>query len=294
MPHCCRLQLGSWSLAVRSTGPLDASILAFLYKGNVSKLGPDDWWTCTQRLCLGTSPSGSELSGPDAQGHWNLDLSKRERGCTHLLMNRLNQSLQSLVLKSEVLVLHASAVAFEDGQCWLFLGPRGSGKSTLALALTRQGGVILADDRVALRNAERPSVSGCNRTAKLTAKTERHFFKQGLSERAKNYQGLSKKIWTIPDDLSCPQQDHTPTRVFFPRVGEKFSLQAMPGSVALLRLLDQSRESLGYAGSPELPRLVGMLTELLRMAPAYELNLSPNLDFLRTIRLRLEGQRPNR
>ncbi|MFD1795397.1 serine kinase [Paracoccus aurantiacus] len=52
-----------------------------------------------------------------------------------------------MILGSDI---HASAVAI-DGQGVLILGPSGSGKSTLALRLIGSGGILIGDDRIALR-----------------------------------------------------------------------------------------------------------------------------------------------
>ncbi len=49
--------------------------------------------------------------------------------------------------------LHASAVSF-GGRAALLIGPSGSGKSSLALELIALGGVLVADDRVALERRE--------------------------------------------------------------------------------------------------------------------------------------------
>lgn len=51
------------------------------------------------------------------------------------------------------LALHASAVVLAGG-AWIFLGPGGAGKSTLAAAFARAGDAVLAEDLVALREAE--------------------------------------------------------------------------------------------------------------------------------------------
>lgn len=284
--YACRLRLGSWSLAVRTQGPLDCALLAFLFKNNVSSLQAEQWEQFKDRMEVESAAVTGAPVGLAEAGHWRLQVAPQERACIHVLMGRLNFALQQLLLQCDVMVLHAAAVAFEDGECWLFVGPRGSGKTSLALALAQQGGKVLADDRIVLR---RHLISGCNREIKLTPKSELFFFPQGLSVKSRDYQGLNKKAWTLPKSLGDPHVDYVPTRIFFPRVGSHSSCDSIPGARALQLLIEQNRETLAYAERHQLSAVVEKLACLLRAAPAAQLNLGPDLAALRHLRENLGG-----
>jgi hypothetical protein len=67
----------------------------------------------------------------------------------HLL---LDQALPLVLAAQGHLVVHASAVLLE-GRATLLVGEAGAGKSTLAAALGAQGGIVLADDGVLIRES---------------------------------------------------------------------------------------------------------------------------------------------
>ncbi len=176
------------------------------------------------------------------------------------------------------LVLHAAAVAYR-GSVSIFAGGKGAGKSTTSLYLARAGGTILGEDRVILRkDGARFFVSGCGDRARITAKTEEHFFSAPLNSAPLDVEGTLKKQFSAARFFpTAPYRDYPAARIFFNRVGARFRITDISKSEALLHLLRETGAWHRFVDGADHRRHLSYLRAAVEALPAFRLELSPEL-----------------
>ncbi|MFN8652018.1 MAG: hypothetical protein U0133_08975 [Gemmatimonadales bacterium] len=145
----------SWTFRQPAGAParVDARLLGSqdLYPGCGARL-----YRTPSGLRVVVDDTGTYDLGPD--GHdiaWYPSAdSTPDFGRAHLLGRVLATSLHF----RGALVLHGSAVAYDDGAA-IFLAPKHTGKSTLALALTLAGARLISDDSLAVDPGAAPTVA---------------------------------------------------------------------------------------------------------------------------------------
>lgn len=128
-------------------------------------------------------------------------------------------------------ILHASCVALasQDPVAALILGPSGSGKSTLALELVSRGGVLVADDRVALIPGPRGPIASA--PAALAGLVEA----RGLG--ILRLTALPRARLVVAVDLSAPEPERLPPTRTLPLPAGELPLVLSPSPAALFALL---------------------------------------------------------
>ncbi len=170
--------------------------------------------------------------------------------------------------------LHSSAVSL-DGKANAFIGERGAGKSTTCAYLAGRGGLILADDDVMMRyDGNSVLVSGCDERMRVMPDTEEHLFGR-LDIQLQEFGGFLKKEIRTADRFSTqPYVDHGLNRIFFPRVGEKFSIKILPPSQLIMRLMSILVPVNRFAGPSDHSKTLQMLTDIAGRVSVYDLTLS--------------------
>ena len=213
---------------------------------------------------------------------WSLIVRTRQaQVADHVFRVHLSVVLHRLLLELGYLYLHAAAVSIR-GRTHVFIGEKGAGKSTLSLALARMGGTVLADDHVLLQRGEpRYLVSGCEATSRVTAETEAYVFPIPLPLPARDFAGTPKKELLIGDHFAAaPYEAHTIDAVYFPIVGARLRLDRLSPQQATLDLLARTRRSFRPQGRGDVTALLDFWSGLCESAPAFALELPPNLERL--------------
>lgn len=176
--------------------------------------------------------------------------------------------------------LHACAVSF-DGKANAFIGDRGAGKSSICAYLAGRGGLVLADDDVMLRlDGSRCSVSGCDETMRIMPDTEKHLFGH-LDALTEEFGGVLKKEIATADRFAIdPYVDYRLDRIFFPRVGDAFTVKRMPSSLLVMRLMSTLVRTNRFSGADDHANTLGYLTEVADRVNSYELILSRDFNGL--------------
>lgn len=187
--------------------------------------------------------------------------------------------------------LHAAAVEMA-GRAHVFVGDRGAGKTTLSLKLARAGGVVLGEDHVMLRRGEDGFVvSGCDPNMRVTGKTERYFFDEELAEPRQDYAGVLKKEVEAARFLdSRPYRDVGAGKLFFSRVGRRFSIEPVGRARALVRLLDGIRDRHRFDGLEDMAGFLDFFADLVEGVECFDLTLSHDLDDLDQLVSFLDGR----
>jgi len=177
-----------------------------------------------------------------------------------------------------VVRLHGAAIDFA-GRTHVLLGDKGAGKSTTSLALGQAGGHVLADDQIVVRQrGERVVVSGCDSNIRLTEETERHLLAHPLEVSPQDFAGTLKKEVTLEGLVTAvPYEDRPATRIYFPRVGDHFSVRPVTGRTAVVRILDAVAPAHGFAGPADRWDLVRLVTRFVTPAACFDVELSPRL-----------------
>ena len=177
--------------------------------------------------------------------------------------------------------LHAAAVEV-GGAAHVFVGDRGAGKTTLSLKLGLAGGVVLGEDHIMVRQSDDGFVvSGCDPNMRLTDKTERFFFQEEFSEPRQDYAGVFKKEVQAAQLLdSQPYRDARVGKLFFSRVGRRFSIDPVPRARALVRLLDGIRDRHRFAGRQDMAEFLDFFADFVEGTDCFDLTLSQDLDDL--------------
>ncbi len=197
-----------------------------------------------------------------------------------ILLNR------TLLLLDRVM-LHAAALAYR-GSVSLFAGDRGAGKSTISVVLAHAGAEVLAEDHVvATRRDGLTVVSGCNDRMRVTAETERHFLNGRLGLATVDVGGVTKKEFPAGRFFAArPHEERPVTRMFFPRVGERFEVRPLSRRAALLRLMQVTGGMLRFHDRTDYADFLSLLADLIAGIPCHELELSPRLaDLARLVEL---------
>ncbi len=182
------------------------------------------------------------------------------------------------------MILHAAAVLF-SGSVSLFIGPKGAGKSTISLKLACEGGTILGEDHVLVKqNSDEVLVSGCGELSRVTAKTEAYFFPQKLAVSPVEREGIAKKEFYLSQYFSCNSYSNYPLEhIFFTRVGECFQLQSLGKKSTLLKLILETKPLQRFANKQDYENYLHYLTNCTNMLESYQLKLSPNIDDLNSL-----------
>lgn len=176
------------------------------------------------------------------------------------------------------LMLHAAAVDFH-GSASLFIGGKGAGKSTTCLSLARAGGTILGEDRVILKKTDDGFfASGCGDRARITAKTERHFFSAPLPSQPFDVEGTLKKQFPAGTFFSStPYRDYPAARIFFNHVGDRFRITRLSKREALVGLLRETTAWHRFVDAQDHRQHLSYLRACVEALPAFRLELSPEL-----------------
>jgi hypothetical protein len=212
-------------------------------------------------------------------GSWRARIAVRDRGCTGLVYRvHLSIVLHRILLALERAYLHAAAVTLR-GRTFVFVGEKGAGKSSIALSLGRAGATILSDDHVLLRlGTPRYFVSGCEAYARVTAETEAAVFARPLAVEAADFAGTLKKEFIVSDFFeSLPHKEAPVAAILFPHIGERLALTPWTGAAAALDLIDRKRRSYRPQDAEDVQALLDFWSGFALAAPAFKLQLTPNL-----------------
>ncbi|MEM7114741.1 MAG: hypothetical protein AAF614_20055 [Chloroflexota bacterium] len=194
--------------------------------------------------------------------------------------DHLFATLSKLLFRANRFYIHAAAVAWQE-QVSLFVAPGGFGKSTITLRLAQAGATVLSEDHVLLRRDEngRFWVSGCQETARVTAKTEKMIFAQPLDKTAVvTNQQLPKKLFDVADYFTAdPYTDYPFQNIFFNHLGEQFQIQPISRQETILRLLYMTRSFFRYSETADLSHYLNFFSDLVMERNCFNLELSPNL-----------------
>ncbi len=170
--------------------------------------------------------------------------------------------------------LHSSAVALK-GKANAFIGERGAGKSSTCAYLARRGGLILADDDVMMRfDGQSVLVSGCDERMRVMPDTEAHLFGH-LDVEPQMFGGfLKKEIKTASKFTTDPYVDHPLHRIFFPSVGDAFSIKRLPPSQLIMRLMTILAPANRYADHRDQLNTLTQLTAIADRVSVFDLTLS--------------------
>jgi hypothetical protein len=179
------------------------------------------------------------------------------------------------------MVLHGAAVRWED-TVNLFIGEKGAGKSTICLALARAGATVLGEDRLVLRRSEgKFLVSGGDERSRLTERTEQHFFAEPLGVPFRDFAGTPKKEIRLGDYFqSRPFEDYPPGRLFFPAITGRLRVAPLKSQPALLRMMGHTAHFHHFVGPVDQRRFFEFLADFVATIPAYQAELSSNLEEL--------------
>ncbi len=177
--------------------------------------------------------------------------------------------------------VHAGAVALRD-RVNVFVGQGSFGKSTTCLRLAKEGAIILSEDHVLFRReGDVFSLSGCQETARVTAKTESYLFDRPLPGRRELHTGVAKKEIRVADYFaSRPYVNFPFHRIFFNHVGTHFSLSEITEQDAMLRLLRMTRSFFRFSEAADLERYLDYFAALVVRRECFDLQLAPDLDQL--------------
>lgn len=186
--------------------------------------------------------------------------------------------VDKLLLSMGAIRLHGAAIDF-GGATSVFLGDKGAGKSTLSLALGLAGGRVLADDQLLVRRtAAGFGVSGVDDRIRLTAESEAHFLPGPLDVPPRDYAGVLKKEIALGCLVpTIPHRDLTPRRLYFPRVGRRFTVRPVSGREAVTRILGGFARSQRFADDQDRLALLRLVAELCEAVDTADLELSPDL-----------------
>jgi len=200
--------------------------------------------------------------------------------------------LHKLLQIAGIVRLHAAAVERpRSGDAILFHGDKGAGKSTLATAFGRAGARVLADDQIVVRQRNGSiAVSGCDGNVRLTEKSEVHFLAEPLPVAAQDYGGVWKKEVPLARLVpAIPYCDRVVSRLYFPRVGDRFGVTPVGRREALVRILDAVSPAHGFAGPADRIELLRLVSDLVAPVECFDLELSPDLADLERVVERLSG-----
>ena len=188
-------------------------------------------------------------------------------------------ALAPLLRRRRRYLLHAAAVHNTAGAV-LMVGPTQSGKSTTGLALVLAGWKHLASD-VILLSSPHGQVIAHPTVGLLSARPKSFRLLPDLRRllpdprpsgpvRDVRYLMLSQEHWGRPAPVVA---------ICFPELtaAERSTIQPMPASVALARLME---ESVDLWDSASLSKHMTFLESLCRQAPAYRLSLAPDVENL--------------
>lgn len=175
--------------------------------------------------------------------------------------------------------LHGGAVEI-DGAAHVFLGDKGAGKSTIALALGRAGGLVLADDQIAIRRTGGGGmfVSGCDGRIRLTEQSERYFLDTPLAAEPQDFAGVPKKEVALADLVhALPYEDRAARCLYFPVVGHRFGVRPIPPREAAVRILGAIVPAHRFVDPGDRLDLVRLVTDFVEPLRCADLELSPDL-----------------
>lgn len=177
--------------------------------------------------------------------------------------------------------LHAGALDFA-GSVSVFVGQGSFGKSTVCLRLARAGATILSEDHVLFRRADNNFfVSGCQETARVTAKTESLIFPTPLDRIAVDGPGGPKKEFVVTDFFrAAPYVDFPFANIFFNHIGQRFRIQNISRQEAVLRLIYMTRSFYRHNHLNDLDTYLAFFSDLVVGRECYDLELSPDLTTL--------------
>lgn len=194
------------------------------------------------------------------------------------LRDHLFEVICKILFSFDRFYVHAGAVELR-GRVNVFVGQGSFGKSTVCLRLAQAGATVLSEDHVLFRrDGSEFRLSGCQETARVTAKTERFLFGKELSAPSRTHTGVVKKEIQVADHFaSRPYVDVPFHRIFFNRVGEAFRLETISGRDAMLRLLFMTRSFFRFSDAGDLDRYLAYFADLVAGRECFDLELAPDL-----------------
>lgn len=192
--------------------------------------------------------------------------------------DHLFETLCKVLFAFDRFYVHAAAVEWH-GRVHVFVGRGSFGKSTTCLTLGKAGATILSEDHVLFaRHGDRFVVSGCQETARVTAKTERFLFDVPLAVPPETHTGVAKKEFRVADRFAArPYVDHDFRSIFFNHVGERFRIREISRQEAMLGLVYMTRSFFRASRNADYDRYLDYFAALVRGRDCFDLELSPDL-----------------
>lgn len=175
--------------------------------------------------------------------------------------------------------LHAAAVEI-GGTASLFVGEKGAGKTTLSLHLAREGGVVLGEDQIMVRQTDGGEylIAGGDDLMRMTAKTEAHFFATPPAGTSVEVAGVAKREIRARSHIRYEVNRELPLRrIFFPSVGDTFAIRPLNRVETLSRLAAPLLPINRFTSDEDRRRFLEFLAGMTRQAECFTLTLTSDL-----------------
>ena len=174
--------------------------------------------------------------------------------------------------------IHGGAVELHN-KVSIFIGIRSSGKSTICLRLAKEGARIISEDHVLFKKqGNNFFISGCQKDAGVSKKTEKFIFDRSLKYRPRRYNGVLKKEFLLKDFFDCiPYQDFSFNSVFFVHRDNKFQLKKISQAEAVLKLIYMTKGFFRFNQVKDLDNYLKYFSQLAKKVKFFDLKLSADL-----------------
>lgn len=269
------LDVSVWKVARDATGLVDAPEDALVVQRGEE---PGSWVLASDALTAHVFLEAHEGRRAVSRAFFRIRAEWADRPVDEGFRVHLSVALHKTLLLAERVFLHAAGVRLGDRTA-VFVGDKGAGKSTISLTLGAAGGAVLGDDHVVLRrNGARFLAAGCDSHARVTRKTEEHFFAGALEGRVLELAGVRKVEFPVGRHFaSDPYREHPIDRLVFSSVRERFRVEPLAKHRALLLLIEATRTSHRFSGPRDYGEYLDYFSDLVDSVETYVLDLSPDL-----------------